>query len=176
LPLLHLFFLGFFSFHVCWDFQFEARKGFVCVWNFNLHLKNGFREWMNKWMNVCVCVLGASIWNKKGIWKKIIACCRGLRALGWSKITMQSECEFETPRFVKTMQQSLEASHVSFFFYFFLFFMCFFLFFLYVFLNFFYHFKKKNPIFNFYFFLCFFNKHNYYNLVHFAYNLRVNRS
>jgi hypothetical protein len=94
------------------------------IYIFKMGLEN---EWTNEWM--CVCVLGASIWNKKGIWKKIIACCRGLRALGWSKITMQSECKFETPRFVRTMQQSLEVSHVSFFFYFFPFFMCFFLFF-----------------------------------------------
>jgi len=128
---------------------------------------------MNDFMcvGVCVCVLGASIWNKKGIWKKIIACCNGLGALVWSKITMQSGCEFETTIFVRPTQQSLEASHVSFFFS--PTFLC----------VFFSIFLKKSSIIFFQFFsifvflfYIFLYVYNSYNLVHFACNLHVHRS
>jgi hypothetical protein len=73
------FFFLFFLFFMCWDFQFGVRKGFKeCV---SLELWFGARKEFREWM----CVLWALAWSKKEIWRKNVACYKGLTTLVWNK-------------------------------------------------------------------------------------------
>jgi hypothetical protein len=105
---LHLSFLVGFFFLMCWDFQFGVRKGFKeCV---SLELWFGARKEFREW----ICVLWALAWSKKEIWRKNVACYKGLTTLVWNKITIQHGGVFGPIKLITKMQQSLGASQMSF--------------------------------------------------------------